>query len=287
MAGPIDEYSLRNDAVSGGAVQTVSIGNRKLLAVSDGFLRIKPTFLGTPSHPSAAHDVLAAEMGEVRLPLGCFLLPGEVNTLVDTGFGPVDHEGLGIMVGGRLLEHLAEQHVEPGDIDVVLLSHLHWDHIGWIADRHGEPVFPNAKVYVAREDWEYFVENGNHPAPAPHTLHALGLLADRGHVELLDGETQVVRGITRVPAPGHTPGHSIYVVHDAKERALLFGDAMYCAHQLTNADWEVAWDVDPIVAAQTRRRYIRDLEQHGGSALGCHFPELLAARMLVAPDAVD
>jgi glyoxylase-like metal-dependent hydrolase (beta-lactamase superfamily II) len=287
VAGPIDQHALRNDRVSAGAIQTISVGNRKLLAVADGFVRLRRTFLGTGSHPTAGYDALEAEYGDVRLPLGCFLLPGETNTLVDTGFGPEDHRDLGVMVGGRLLDRLNDQHVKPTDIDVVTLSHLHRDHIGWIADANGEPIFTNAKVYVARDDWDYFVEGGADPAPAAHTLHALGLLADRGQVELLDGETQVVPGLTRVPAPGHTPGHSIYIFHDGQDRVLLFGDAMYCPHQLTNSDWGAAWDVDPILAARTRERYIRDLEQHGGSALGCHFPELLAARMLVRPEAVD
>jgi glyoxylase-like metal-dependent hydrolase (beta-lactamase superfamily II) len=284
MTGPIDEHQLRDDPVSAGAVQSISVGSRKLVAIADGYLRVQRTFLGTPEHPSAAFDALEAEYGEVRLPIGCFLLPGETNILIDLGFGPQDHKGL--VVGGRLLEHLNDQHVNPSDIAVVMLSHLHSDHTGWIADTNGQPIFPNAKVYVARADWEYFVEADGLPALGEHILHALRLLADRGQVELLDGETQVVPGVTRVPAPGHTPGHSIYIVHDAKERVLLFGDAMFCPHQLTNSDWSIAWDVDPILAARTRERYIRDLEQHGGSALGCHFPELVAARVLARPDAV-
>jgi glyoxylase-like metal-dependent hydrolase (beta-lactamase superfamily II) len=214
-------------------------------------------------------------------------LPGEKTTLIDTGFGPQDYGGLGVMVGGRLLEHLADQGVRPDDIDVVSLSHLHSDHIGWIADENGNPIFTRAKVYIGREDWDYFISGGADPAPPPHIVHALRQLADQGQVELLDGETQVVPGLTRLPAPGHTPGHSIYVVHDGPERVLLFGDALYCAHQLSNADWDAASDVDPVLAAQTRTRYIRELETHGGSALGCHFPELLAARALVRPEMID
>jgi glyoxylase-like metal-dependent hydrolase (beta-lactamase superfamily II) len=228
---------------------------------------------------------LAADYGEVRLPLGCFLYPGERNTLIDTGFGPEDYNGLGMMVGGRLLEHLASMSVTPSDIDVIALSHLHADHIGWIADTNGQPIFPNAKVHVGREDWDHFVSKAAGPPPAPHILHALRQLADRGQVELLDGEARVVPGLTRLPAPGHTPGHSIYVVEDVQDRVLLFGDALYCPHQLTNADWEAASDVDPALAARTRSRFIRDLEEYGGSALGCHFPELTVARLFRAPGA--
>jgi glyoxylase-like metal-dependent hydrolase (beta-lactamase superfamily II) len=273
--------------VSAAAVQTISVGDRKLVAVADGFFRMPETFLGTHTHPSVGHETLAAEYGEVRLPLGCFFLPGEKNTLIDTGFGPEDYGGLDMMVGGRLLEHLNDIEVRPEDIDVISLSHLHPDHIGWIADVNGQPTFANAKVYIGREDWEYFVSDALGHPPEPHLLEGLRLLADRGQVELLDGETQVVPGLTRMPAPGHTPGHSIYVVHDGSERVLLFGDAMYCPQQLTNADWDAATDVDPILAARTRETYLRDLERHGGSALGCHFPELLAGRLLAPPEALD
>lgn len=287
MDRPIDKYPLRDDPLSGGAVQTMSVGDRKLVAMADGFFRMPKDFLGSDHHPTAAYDALEADYGEVRLPIGCFLLPGEMTTLIDAGFGPHDYSGLGVMVGGRLLERLQEQGVTPGDVDVVALSHLHLDHIGWVADADGQPTFPKATVQVGQGDWDYFVRDGRDPVLAPNIRHALLELADHGQLELLDGETQIVPGLTRMPAPGHTPGHSVFVVHDAHERVLLFGDALYCPHQLTETDWSAASDVDPFMASRTRERFLRDLDEHGGSALGCHFPELIAARVLVRPSAVD
>lgn len=287
MAGPIEAHAFRDDPVSAGAVREISVGTRTLMAMSDGFLRIPRTFIGTEASPTAAYDALEDQYGDVRLPIGCFLLPGEKTTLIDAGFGPVDYNGLGLMMGGRLLDHLLRCRVRPGDINAVVLSHLHSDHTGWLADANGEPVFGNAIVHVGREDWEYFMESGGEPAPPAHITHALQFLAGRGQLELIDGEKQVAPGLTRLPAPGHTPGHSLYVVHQARERVLLFGDALYCPHQLTNADWAAANDVDPVLARRTRGRYLRDLEEHGGNALGCHFPELIAARVLARPGTVD
>jgi len=284
MAGPIDSHPLRHDPVSAAAVRTIPVGDLELIAVSDGFFRLPKDFLGTAGHPAAAYDALAAVQGpDVRLPVGCFLVPGEHNALVDLGAGPADLGGLGMLVGGRLLEHLADLGLRPEDIDVVTLSHLHADHIGWLADFDGEPVFPRATVHISRADWEHFVTGHADPAPAPHLLHALEESARRGRIEFADGETDVVPGLRRLPAPGHTPGHTIHVVHDHGERVLLFGDAMYCPHQMTETDWAAASDVDPALASRTLRRFVRDLEENGGSALGCHFPELVGAQAFAGP----
>lgn len=283
---PGDGHPLWNDDVSARARRTLAVGDRRLLALSDGFIRIPPTFIGTTEHPTAAYDALHAELGEVRLPIGCFYLPGERNTLIDAGFGPADFEDRGLMVGGRLLEGLRQEGIRPGDVDVLVLSHLHSDHIGWVADLHGEPVFPEATVYVGREDWDHFVTYGASPVPQPHVLEGLLRLCERGQVELVDGEVDLVPGVRRMPAPGHTPGHSVYVIHDGADRVLLLGDAMYCVHQLSELDWSAAQDVDPVLAARTRSHLARDLELGGGRALGCHFPGLVAGRVLARQEVV-
>jgi glyoxylase-like metal-dependent hydrolase (beta-lactamase superfamily II) len=276
--GPIDKHPLRADPVSAAANQRIRVGSRTLLAVSDGIFRMPRDFVGTEHLPTAAYDALHAQYGEVRMPLGCFLWPGDSLALIDTGFGPFEGSA-GMLVGGLLPTSLASVGVQFADVDVIALSHLHADHIGWIADENGDPAFPNARVFIGRADWDYFVLGGHRPAPRPRVLHALQMLADRGQIELVDGETTIVGGLKRLPAPGHTPGHSIYVVHDGGERVLLFGDALYCPHQLEHDDWQAMSDVDARLASRTRARYLRDLEANGGGALGCHFPELQMARV--------
>jgi glyoxylase-like metal-dependent hydrolase (beta-lactamase superfamily II) len=90
----------------------------------------------------------------------------------------------------------------------------------------------------------------------------------------------VAPGITRLDAAGHTPGHSVFVISDGPDRALLLGDALYCPAQLTQTDWAALTDVDPSLARATRRRLAGDLAERGGVAVGCHFPGLQAGRVL-------
>lgn len=269
------EWLFRTDAVSGAASATVTVGRHTVLGISDGYFVMPPDMIGTPDHPAAAHEAMGATRTPVRMPIGCFLLRGEQNILVDTGYGRTEFEEGRVMFGGRLLGRLAALGLRPDDIDIIALSHLHDDHSGTIG------AFRNAMVHLGAADWAYFVE---HRAPilpiADGIVEALRELDAQGRIELMDGDTDVAPMLRGIAAPGHTPGHFLYSVHDGTDRVLILGDAVYCPQQLTNIDWEVAFDVDPAAARRTRERLGRDLELHGGGALGCHFPELAMARML-------
>ena len=283
---PLDGHRLADDPVSTAAIERLDVGGRQLVALSDGFLLMGETMVGTADEPTAAFDALRADYEEVRLPLGCFFWPGETNVLVDTGFGPLAAAEGGWLIGGNLLHQLRRIGVRPEDVDVVALSHLHADHSGGLGDPGtGEPIYPNATTYIGSHDWEYFVEGSTAAIPLPdYTRAALESLADRGKITLVDGDAEIAPGVRRLSAPGHTPGHSLYVIHDDDERVLLLGDSMYCPQQLTNLDWGAAFDVDPALARATRERLQRDLELHGGGALGCHFPGLIAGRAVTDPD---
>jgi glyoxylase-like metal-dependent hydrolase (beta-lactamase superfamily II) len=272
----LERHQFDDDPLSGAATASLSIGRRTLVAVSDGFFEMSPTFLGTVEHPVAGYEALRSVYGQSRLPLGCFFFPGSQNVLVDTGFGPASEPG--VMEGGRLLGNLAQHGIRPEDVHIVALTHLHADHVGWVGDATGRPVFPNAKFVLGLGDWEYFMSRDD--TLRPHIRESLQWLDGQGRVVLVEGETAVAPGITRLSAPGHTPGHSLFVIHDGRARMLLLGDAVYCPQQLSHADWEAASDVDPALARKTRETFFRDLELHGGEAVGSHFPGLIAGRGL-------
>jgi glyoxylase-like metal-dependent hydrolase (beta-lactamase superfamily II) len=264
------------------ATVELRVGRHRLIALSDGFFEVGPDFLGTPDHPTAGHDALKNEDGEVAVPLGCFLIPGrDGHTLVDLGLGPHAREGWDVAVsGGRLPKRLAALGIEPEEVTTIALSHLHFDHTGWLCGADAEPIFPRAVVHVARADWDYFLDGEPNLPLDPPVRAALLALAEHDQVVLLDDDRQVLPGLTRLAAPGHTPGHSLYAVHDGSERALLLGDAIACPAQLTGTDWSLASDVDPVLATATRERWFGEMESSGATAVGCHFPELKAGRVL-------
>ena len=287
-AGPLESHRDAADPGSVAARQVVQVGDRQILALSDGVMVMPPDFMGTPEHPSAAHDALQNQDGRVSLPIGCFVIPGETTVLVDAGYGPNDYLARGSLVGGGLLDALGADGIRPTDIDVIALSHLHLDHVGWVGDRDGVPVFPNAQILVGRADWDYFMVGSDAVLPLPDNVRAALLtLAQAGRVTLLDGDTAVASGVTRLDAAGHTPGHSVFVVSDGGERALLLGDALYCPEQLTETDWAVITDVDPALARRTRKSLAEDLRLNGGKAVGCHFPGLRVGRILRSSPAIS
>jgi glyoxylase-like metal-dependent hydrolase (beta-lactamase superfamily II) len=258
-----------------------AIGDVTMIALSDGFLIMDDDFLGSPSHPTAAHDILADDHNQMVMPIGCFLVIGEKTVLVDLGYGP--HVAGPSMSGGNLLTHLRGVGMTPADIDVVALSHLHPDHVGWLGDEHGDPIFSNAQVHFGADDWAYFVDSDRANLPLePHIRAALETLAGQGRVTLLSSDDAITRDITRLAAPGHTPGHSVFAVASGGDRALLFGDALYCVEQMTATDWAAATDVVPELARATRERLVRSLDEGGGFALGCHFPGLVSGRGLIS-----
>ena len=252
----------------------LTVGRHTLIGIREGVFLMPLDFLGVDE----AHRALADPDGVVRLPIGAFLMPGEEPLLIDAGLGP-GFPRPDLMTGGSLLEGLASAGVGRAEVRHLALSHLHPDHVGWVATKDGGPTFPNAQVYVAEADWRHFLQEG-HRGPAPWIEQALVDLAERGRVTFLEGERQLVSGLTALPAPGHTPGHTVYAVHDGADRALLLGDAIYCPQQLTEDDWGAASEVDPVLARRTREWLWREIEDTGASAVGQHFPGLQAGRVL-------
>jgi glyoxylase-like metal-dependent hydrolase (beta-lactamase superfamily II) len=253
--------------------ETYRAGDRTVLGVSDGTFTMSEGFMNVAGY----HERL--EGGPV-LPIASFVVPGEQTVLLDAGYGPRQSRSL---KGGALLDELEAIGVRPDDVDVIAVSHLHFDHDGWLATTDAEPVFANATIHVGRADYEHFVlesDGSNRFAMAGHLKAALIERLDAGRLVLVDDTTEVVPGVVALPAPGHTPGHMVFAIGDGDERLLVLGDAMYCPAQLTDMDLTAAHDVDPLIARRTREAIAREVERHATSAVGCHFPGLHAARLL-------
>ncbi|GIH16196.1 MBL fold metallo-hydrolase [Rugosimonospora africana] len=258
----------------------MQIGDVRLDLVADGTFVARPRYFGEDVPPET-HPELFGRHQTAFLPIGCFLVrTGDRLVLVDAGLGPEQQDlphGMHL-VGGQLLTGLRALGVATGDITDVVCSHLHADHVGWLFDRDARPVFRNATVWYGAADGDRFVTG-----PGSMAAHIREGFRDPAHASRLrpiDRDTTVAPGITALPAPGHTPGHLCLVISSGQRRALLLGDAVTCPVQLDESTWHSMSDVDPALAARTRERLWRELEDGNTVGAGAHFPELQFGRVL-------
>jgi glyoxylase-like metal-dependent hydrolase (beta-lactamase superfamily II) len=211
-----------------------------------------------------------------RLPVWCFVVrAGRRVVLVDTGVGGPAAPGAGwIGTPGRLPEELAGAGVGPDEVDLVVLTHLHLDHVGWNLASDGgspRPRFPRARYLAQRADWEAFAAR---PEPARTAFdRCVRPLQDLGVVELLDGDHILDPQLSILHTPGHTPGSQSLLVRSGAAAALLWGDVANHPAQVDRPDWGPGSDALPEVARQTRRRLLDRLEAESMWLAPAHFPE--------------
>ena len=201
---------------------------------------------------------------EWRLPVNVVLIRGAGTTvLVDAGLGPEPRTFMP-GAGARLHAELARVGSSPAEVDLVVHTHLHVDHVGW------DGTFPNARYVVPTDDWSYFMSEES-LQQRPHLGDRVEPLDDAGLVVLVDGELEVATGVRVVPTPGHTPGHaSVFVESQGSELAML-GDVVVHELQLADPDLVYFSDHDPALSASTRRRVLGRLADRGTPVVVSHF----------------
>ncbi len=265
-----------------------AIGHLRLDVVSDGyFLQDAGGIFGLI--PREMWEPLAGspnERNRIPMALNCLLVRGDRRTvLIDTGAGdkiePDRRERAYPGDYGHLLESLAALGVRPPDVDVVVNTHLHFDHCGWnTALVHGRaiPTFPNARYYIQRAEWEAAV-NPNERTRAAYLADNILSLAESGQLELVEGESQITSAIRFLPTPGHTDGHAAVTVSAGGETAIYIGDLVQHTLQLERAPWVSAFDILPLVSMETKKRVVADAIRTGSLLISPHIPYPGAGRM--------
>jgi glyoxylase-like metal-dependent hydrolase (beta-lactamase superfamily II) len=229
-------------------------------------------------HRSRYPEAFSAD-GGWRYVVTCFLLRvGDRRLLVDTGCGSAALAFPSFIgVGGSLQQRLAALDVAPEEIDTVLITHVHPDHVGGVLAPGGgdpTPAFPRARYLVPREDWDAWsrpeVQEG---FPVPYVGDTIAPLIASGVVDLIDGEHSVAPQLRLLPTPGHTPGSSSLLIDSNGERALLVGDVWLHPAQVTDPSLACAFDMEPEAAVATRSALAERVAEEGMIMGACHFPE--------------
>jgi len=271
------------EMVSAARRQSLMVGDIRVTYMPDGETRLNPTafFPASTEEGWKKHPQWLDENGQLLASLGGLLVEtGDRKVLVDTGFGPrhAEFPGFGPFDGGKLLPSLAEHGVDPGQIDTVVFTHLHLDHVNAAVRREGDGwqnAFPNTRYLVRDAEWNTWAGK-NDPAGMYEETEA-GI---RDRVDLCDIDTNVAPGVTLVSTPGHTPGHTSVVVSSGTARAIILGDVIHCPVQLDEEEWGCVFDADPALARRTRESMLAELEDSGTVVMCGHFSDFVFGRCL-------
>jgi glyoxylase-like metal-dependent hydrolase (beta-lactamase superfamily II) len=267
-----------------------SIGSLDIAVVSDGYMRLDGGAVMGLVPRVMWEPVIGAENidAEYRIPLAlnCLLVRGGGSTLlIETGIGtkltgpardriyPGDH--------GHLINELATLGVAPGDVTHVVNTHLHADHCGGNTRRDGDAVvaaFPNARYFVEAGEFEAAMHPNERTRGTYFAENFEPLLRD-GRLELIDGEREVLPGVTFVPAPGHTADHAVIALASGGETALYTGDLAHHAVQFERPAWIPAFDILPLVSLETKKRLVERAVRENALIISTHNAYPGAGRM--------
>lgn len=197
--------------------------------------------------------------------------------VVDTGVGndrdrphmpPLDH------LSTDFLAQLRAGDFDPADVDIVVNTHLHTDHVGWntqLVDGRWVPTFPNARYVMPEADHRFFGPGGDGENDGMRTVLADSVIPVADQIQLWSGELELSPSLRLRPAAGHTPGSSVLWL-DAGSPAVFVGDLTHCPIQIRRPDDACAFDVDAAAARGTRRRVLTEAAQARATVFPAHYP---------------
>jgi len=249
----------------------LKVGDLEVTALFDGTGVFDPHWLnGTKATMDGVAKGLHEDPHMLDVVDSCFLVnTGNQLILVDAGAGT--WWGGGAL--GRFAESLRSAGYTPEEVDLVLVTHLHSDHVGGVTTQDGNRVFPNAEVYVAKAESDFWLSPeiaAKAPKEAQPFFQSAQAIAapyiKAGKWHTFSGSEPIADGVQPVPLPGHTPGHTGYEFSSKGQKILFWGDIVHAQRvQLQHPEVTVAFDIDPAAAAATRNQLLPKLA--GGDVL--------------------
>jgi len=235
-------------------------------------------------HESWLKPHFVDEQGNLLLSIhGLVVESAQQRILVDTCIGEKPIPGFeGMGDGSRFLADLEQAGFPPDSIDVVLCTHLHFDHVGWNTRRAEDrwvPTFPNARYLFAREEYEHWSGSAERDF-APTFDSAVAPVLEAGQADLVETDHVLTEEVRLEATPGHTPGHVAVYIESEGARAMITGDLTHHPVQWAETDWRMGADSDSAEAARTRRRLLREHADGDLLVIGTHYAEPCSGRLV-------
>jgi glyoxylase-like metal-dependent hydrolase (beta-lactamase superfamily II) len=256
------------------------LGDAQLLVVSDGVLRLDAGAIFGLT-PRVMWEPVAGSLDEehrLGMGLNCLLVRSQGKLiLVETGVGSKATRlpgAAGVGEAGSLVANLARHGVRPEDVDIVINTHLHFDHCGGNTAYRDDKLalaFPRAQYFLQKGEWEA----ANHPnerTRSTYLVENLEPLASSRQLELVQGEAEVTKEVRILPAPGHTADHAIVEVSSGGRTALYIGELAQHPVMLERIAWISAFDVLPLVTLETKKRILERAIAEDALLVSVHSP---------------
>jgi glyoxylase-like metal-dependent hydrolase (beta-lactamase superfamily II) len=264
------------------------VGEISATVLSDGVIGGPPRVYASNAPEAELQEVLRQAFlpaDHMTLNLNTLLIEtGGRRILIEAGAGKTMGPN-----GGRIFDNLAAIGLVASDIDAIVISHTHPDHVGNLKAADGGKAFPRATVYVPKADWDFFVRTDPDlsymPVPEEFRLRFAANIKNslapfKNDVELYEAGAEIVSGLTTIVASGHTPGMATFLVHSGNDQLLLTADLAY--HPVVNVDrpWLPGPDRDKETALASRQRIFDWAATERMPVLGFHYPFPGLGRML-------
>ncbi|WP_224367954.1 MBL fold metallo-hydrolase [Hyalangium versicolor] len=253
------------------------LGDFQISVLSDGSVPQDLHALLTRTTPAEVDKLLQRSFlkNPVEASINAYLIDtGSRLVLVETGAGLLFGPGL----GGKLIASLAAAGYRPEQINDILITHIHADHSGGLVDATGM-VFPNATVHVGKADVDFFLNPANIGAGGydrkyfDGAVKTVGPYMRAGKVKPFTSAGEILPGITAIPTPGHTPGHSFYLIESQGQQLEVWGDILhFAAVQFPKPSVTIVYDVDPSAAAAQRAKQFSLAATQRKLVAGTHLP---------------